>query len=171
MSARWVLAWGGLGWNERWEWRGKESYSGKGLVWIWRWLSGLAGRWGVPGGLDFEEMAAKLLSRRHHSFLWCKWGVGPSNEMLKQKSLQNHWKWSKLEMCFVLTFPGGEWPRLLWIYTSKVLPPKLPTPRTIPLPALGIRDGGSIFVLLIISLLAGDKGTILIASFSASLSR
>lgn len=62
---------------------------------------------GSPRGLDFEEMAAKLLSRRHHSSLWCKWGVGPSNEMLKQKSLQNHsQKWSKLEMCFVLTFPG-----------------------------------------------------------------
>ena len=71
-------------------------------------LSALAGRWGVPGGLDFEEMAVKLLSRRHHSSLWCKWGVGPRNEMLKQKSLQNHRKWSKLEVRFVLTFPGGE---------------------------------------------------------------
>ena len=63
---------------------------------------------GSPRGLDFEEMTAKLLSRRHHSFLWYKWGVGPSNEMLKQKSLQNHSKWSRLEMRFVLTFPGGE---------------------------------------------------------------
>ena len=59
---------------------------------------------------------------------------------------------------------------MLWIYTSKVLPPKL-CPRTVPLPALGIKDGASIFVLLIISLLAGDKGTTLIASFFASLSR
>ena len=31
-----------------------------------------------------------------------------ADEMLKQKSLQNHRKWSKLEVRFVLTFPGGE---------------------------------------------------------------
>lgn len=155
MSVRWVLAWGWAGV----EW--KVGTTGKRIL-LWEGpgvdLSALAGRWGVPGGLDFEEMAAKLLSRRHHSSLWCKWGVGPSNEMLKQKSLQNHQKWSKLEMCFVLTFPGGEWLRLLWIYISKVLPPEL-SPWTIALPALGIKDGASIFVLLIISLLAGDKGT------------
>lgn len=91
--------------------------------------------------------------------------------MLKQRSPKSHLKWSKLEMCLVLTFPVGERLRLLLINTAN---PPLPPP-TIPLPAHasahGIKDGCSITVLLIISLLVGDKSTTLIASFSASLFR
>lgn len=90
--------------------------------------------------------------------------------MLKQRSPKSHLKWSKLEMCFVLTFPVGERLRLLLINTANPAPsPTIPPPAHAS--AHGIKDGCSIAVLLIISLLVGDKSTTLIASFSASLFR
>lgn len=64
-------------------------------------LSYLAGRAGVPRDLDLEEIATKLLSRVHHSFLYSvKWERDKGNKMLNEKSPKSHPECSTLEMCF-----------------------------------------------------------------------
>ena len=100
---------------------------------------------GSPRGLRHRGNCSKIQSTSLIS-IRCEWGWDKGKEMLKQRSPKSHLKWSKLELCFVLTFPVGGRLSLLLINTANPRP-LTPTP-TIPLPAHasahGIKDGCSI---------------------------
>lgn len=94
-------------------------------------LSYLAGRAGVPRDLDLEEIATKLLSRVHHSFLYSVSGRGTkATRCWMRRAPRVTQNAPRLRCVLVPTFPGGEQQRLLLISTSKA--PFLP----FPLPAL-----------------------------------
>lgn len=63
-------------------------------------LSYLAGRTGAPRGLDFEEIAAKLLSRAHHSFL-----CGVSGEGQRLQDAEREEPHKMVPTCGVLWSP------------------------------------------------------------------
>lgn len=127
MNMLWVLVCvcGGMDWKM--EIMGKRSLLQ--LVRIWRWLGGWAG-WQILGDLGspwwlglWGNCSKTAVRSTSLIFIQCKWGgTKATREMLNWKSPKGHLKWSKLEMYFVLSFPGGEQPRLLLMNTSKALP-------------------------------------------------
>lgn len=79
----------------------------------------MAGRSGVPRGLEVEEIATKLLSRAHHLFLHSR--RQRQQGAKREEPQESPGMPPSLRCALIPTFPGGELQRLLLINTSKAL--------------------------------------------------